>query len=75
MYGIPNVYDLEGTGRREITFFFPGYLDRKGCYDNNGNSDVTKALMEILIDRYTLKYNSSDINSITKRIAEIPITP
>lgn len=75
MYGIPNVYDLEGTGRREITFFFPGYLDRKGCYDHNGNSDVTKALMEILIDRYTLKYNSSDINSITKRIAEIPITP
>lgn len=75
MYGIPNVYDMEGTGRREITFFFPGYLDRKGCYDENGNSNVTQALMEILIDRYTLKYNSSDINSITKRIAEIPITP
>lgn len=75
MYGIPNVFDLEGIGRREITFFFPGYLNRKGCYDENGNSDVTKALMEILVDRYTLKYNSSDINSITKRIAEIPITP
>lgn len=75
MYGIPNVFDMEGTGRREITFFFPGYLNRKGCYDENGNSDVTKALMEILIDRYTLKYNSSDINSVTKRISEIPITP
>ena len=26
-------------------------------------------------DRYKVKYNSTDINAITKRIAEIPITP
>lgn len=75
VYGIPNVYDKEGLGRKQFTFFFPGYLNRAGCYDNNGNSDVVKALIEILEDRYTVKYNSTDINSITKRIAEIPITP
>ena len=75
MYALPNVYDKLGQGRKEITYFFPGYLSRKGCYDENGNSDVTKALLEILIERYTIKYNSSDINSITRAIAEIPITP
>lgn len=75
MYALPNVFDLEGRGRPYITFFFPGYLSRKGCYDENGNSDVTKAILEILEDRYRVKYNSSDINSITKTIAEIPITP
>jgi hypothetical protein len=75
MYGIPNVYDKEGQGRKEITFFFPGYLNRKGCYDKDGNSDVTKALLEILEDRYRVKYNSTDLNSITRTIAEIPITP
>lgn len=75
MYALPNVFDKEGQGKREFVFFFPGYLNRAGCYDENGNSNVTKALLEIYKDRYTVKYNSSDVNSITKRIAEIPITP
>lgn len=73
--GVPNVYDKEGQGRSLFTYFFPGYINRAECYDNNGNSDVTKAVLEILKDRYIVKYNSSDINAITKRIAEIPITP
>ena len=75
MYGLPNVFDIEGSGRNNITFFFPGYLNYKGCYDENGNSNVTKALLEILVNRYRVKYNSSDINSLTRTIAEIPITP
>ena len=75
IYSIENIYDKEGQGRKKFTYFFPGYLDRADCYDDNGNSDVTKALLEILLDRYKVKYNSSDINAITKRIAEIPITP
>ena len=75
MYALPNVFDKEGQGRSQITYFFPGYINRKGCYDKDGNSDVTKAILEILADRYRIKYNSSDINSITKAISEIPITP
>ena len=70
-----NVYDKEGQGRKYFTYFFPGYMNRAGCYDKNGNSDVIKALIEILKDRYTVKYNSTEINAITIRIAEIPITP
>lgn len=72
---LPNVYDKEGQGRKEFTFFFPAYLNRAGCMDKDGNSDVTKALLELLIDRYNVKYNSTDINSITKRISQYPITP
>ena len=72
---VKNVYDKEGQGRRQFTYFFPGYINRAECYDNDGNSDVNKALIEILLDRYKVKYNSTDINAITKRVAEIPITP
>ena len=43
--------------------------------DENGNSDVTKALLELLVDRYKIKYGSTDINTITKRISQYPITP
>lgn len=73
--GVTNVYDKEGQGRKKFTYFYPGYLNRADCYDEDGNSDVIKAILEILQDRYKVKYNSTDINAITKRIAEIPITP
>jgi len=72
---IPNVYDIEGKGRKEFTYFFPAYINRANCYDKDGNSDVIKALLEILNDRYIVKYNSTDVNMITKRISELPITP
>ena len=71
----PNVWDKEGQGRKWFTFFYPAYLNRANCMDENGNSDVTKALLEICQDRYVVKYNSTDINAITKRISQYPITP
>ena len=74
-YGIKNVYDVGGKGGNTFTFFFPGYMNLANCYDDNGNSDVTKALLEILLDRYKMKYNSTDINAVSKRTAEIPIVP
>ena len=70
-----NVWDKEGQGRKWFTFFYPAYLNRANCMDEDGNSNVTKALLEICQDRYTVKYNSSDINAITKRISQYPITP
>ena len=75
MQDVPNVYDKAGQSKQKFVYFFPGYLNRKGCYDKNGNSDVTKALLEILINRYKVKYNSTDLNSVSQAIAEIPITP
>jgi hypothetical protein len=75
MQPIPNVYDKEGTGKRSFVYFFPAYLNRKGCYNDDGISDVTKAILEVLVNRYNVKYNSPDINLITKTIAEHPIVP
>lgn len=75
MYAIPNVYDKFNQGKPYFVFFFPGYVNRKGCYNENGVSDVTKALIEILMNRYRVKYNSTDPNTIIKTIAEVPITP
>ena len=75
MYALPNVFDKNNQGRPNFVFFFPGYVNRKGCYNKDGVSDVVKALIEILMNRYTKKYNSSDPNTIIKVIAEVPITP
>lgn len=72
---LPNIYDLEGKGRKDFTYFFPSYLNMADCYDADGNSDVIKALLSLLQDRYIVKYNSTDVKMITKRTAELPITP
>lgn len=75
MYALPNVFDKYNQGKPYFVFFFPGYVNRKGCYNENGISDVIKALIEILMNRYRVKYNSTDPNTIIKTIAEVPITP
>ena len=75
MYALPNVYDKNNQGKRYFVFFFPGYINRKGCYNSDGVSDVVQALIEILMNRYRVKYNSTDPNTVIKTIAEVPITP
>ena len=47
--GVQNIYDKEGQGRAQFTYFFPGYLNMADCYDKDGNSDVIKALFNILL--------------------------
>lgn len=76
MEPLDNVYDKEGQGRKKITVFYPAYMNYDNtCIDKDGNSDVTKALLMLLYDRYKVKYGSTDINTITKRISQYPITP
>ena len=72
---VENIYDKKGQGRNYFTYFFPGFINRDGCYNHDGVSDVSKALLEILRDRYTVKYNSTKLSTITKRVAEYPVTP
>lgn len=76
MEGLDNVFDKEGQGRKKCCMFYPAYLNYDdGCIDNDGNSDITKALKFILMDRYKVKYGSTDVNTITKRISQYPIVP
>ena len=73
---LENVFDKEGQGRKKCCFFFPAYLNYdESCIDKNGNSDVIKALLMILYDRYKVKYGTTDINTIVKRISQYPIVP
>ena len=71
---VKNVYDKKGQGRDYFGFFFPAYLNRAGCYNKDGISDVVKALLQILSNRYSAKYGA-DPTSVLRVIAEDPITP
>lgn len=74
IYSIKNVFDKRGQGKPNFGFFFPAYINRAGCYNKDGVSDVIKALLEILLVRYKAKY-SADPQSVLRVIAEDPITP
>lgn len=74
IYTIKNVYDKPKQGKSTFGYFFPAYVNRKGCYNKDGVSDAVKALVQILMARYKAKYGS-DPNSVLRVIAEMPITP
>lgn len=71
---LANVYDKKGQGRNTFGYFFPSYINRAGCYNKDGVSDVVKALLQILMNRYKAKYGA-DPTSVLRVIAEDPITP
>lgn len=71
---VENVYDRLKQGKPTFGYFFPSYVNRAGCYNKDGVSDVVKALIEILMQRYKAKY-SADPKSVLRVIAEDPITP
>ena len=71
---LPNVYDKPKQGKSTFGFFFPAYVNRAGCYNKDGVSDVVKALIEIFNARYKAKYGA-DPKSVLRVIAEDPITP
>ena len=71
---LTNVFDKKGQGRETFGFFFPSYINRAGCYNSDGISDVVKALLQVLSNRYKAKYGA-DPTSVLRVIAEDPITP
>ena len=74
IHALPNVYDKSSQGKSECIFFFGAYLNRKGCYNEDGISDVTKAVLEICYNRYIVKYNTTDPMALTRTKAENPLT-
>lgn len=71
---LENVYDKRGRGTKKFAYFFPSYISRAGCMDKDGNSDVVKALMEILMKRWDVQHGG-DPATIMSVIAQMPITP
>ena len=74
VYALDNVFDQKGKGSAKFAYFFPSYISRAGCMDKDGNSDVVKALFEILMERWMVK-QGGDSASLLSRIAQMPITP
>lgn len=72
---IRNVYDKPKSGSVNFGYFFPAYMNRTGCYNEDGVSDVVAALLQVLMARHKAKYNSADPKSVLKVISEDPITP
>lgn len=76
LHAIENIYDKAGQGRRDTTYFFPGYVNRAGAYDKDGNSDVTKALYQMLTARWMVRSRPGvDPKTVANNVAQIPITP
>ena len=71
---VKNGYDKKGQGKDYFAYFFPAYLNRAGCFNEDGISDVVMALLQILNNRYKAKYGA-DPTSVLRVIAEDPITP
>lgn len=69
-----NVWD-KVKGQGTCGFYVPEYMNRKNCYDEDGNSNVIKALVEILKSRKKIRENASKENALTQEKAERSITP
>lgn len=76
-YGIKsfeNVWDIEGRAAQTSIFCYPAYINRSGCMNEDGISDVTLALFRICCERWIKKYNNPDPMQLTRTKAEYPIT-
>lgn len=74
IYDIRNVFD-KNSDRGSCALFIPDYLNREGCYDKDGNSDVVKAIGEVIDMRIKIRKSSTDPQYLTRRKAEVPLTP
>lgn len=72
IYAIDNVYSKAGKGINKFAYFFPAYMCRNGCIDKDGNSDVVKALLQVLVARRKVKNDPASLLSVT---AQQPVTP
>ena len=71
---VRNIFD-KIRGKGVCAFFVPEYMNRKNCYDHNGNSDVIEALSQVIEGRENIRLNTSDPNTLTQEKADRPITP
>ncbi len=71
---LDNVYD-KNINKQHCACFVPDYMNRADCYDKDGNSDVIKALEEIILGRIKIKYSGADSEDLAQHMAEEAITP
>lgn len=69
VYALPNVFD-KNSSRSTCAFYIGEYLNREYCYDVDGNSDVVKALAEIMME-----WRTKDSTALPQYKADYSITP
>lgn len=74
IYPTKNIWD-EGRYGSKCGLFVPEYLNREGCYDENGNSNIPKALEEIELERENIRKTSNDPQTILLEKSQRPNTP
>lgn len=73
IHAVTNTWDI-GLENTECAFFYPADMNYEGAMDSDGNSDRTKARRFIEADR-KLVAQGNDPHALTRRKAEIPLTP
>lgn len=71
---VNNTWD-EGVLDKECAFFVPDYMNLEGFMDEDGTSNIPKALEFINADRKRTLEHTKDTNAYKRRCAEHPITP
>ena len=75
IYGIRNVFDRNAPSTSSCGYYCGEYMNREGCYDENGNSDIVKALIEIFTARAIIARSTDDPNALIQEKADRSITP
>lgn len=73
IHAVTNQWD-EGLENTKCAFFYPADMNYEGAMDKDGNSDRVKAKRLIELDR-KLVATGNDPHALTRRKAEIPLTP
>lgn len=74
IFNIRNVFDRKG-GNTGCGWYCGEYFNRKGYYDENGNSDVLGALTEVFEEREQVRLATTDPNAMIQEKADRSITP
>lgn len=75
MLELPNVYDRNTSNGSVCGYYCGEYMNREGCYDENGNSNIIQALIETFHGREIIKKSSNDPNALIQEKADRSITP
>lgn len=75
IYALDNVFDRNMPQGTVCGYYCGEYMNREGCYDVNGNSDIVKALIEVFDARAIIANSTDDPNALIQEKADRSITP
>lgn len=74
VYALPDIYNKNSNPNNKTVFFFSTLINRLGRYNKDGVSDIIGALLDVLMERFQIKYKTQDQSQLPRGMAENPIT-